>query len=103
MATTLVRKPAVFPEITEASLNEKVANEAREFLGYRFGERRNHEVIEKLTRREQLTKVQAILKRCGIVPLEEKSVLRYQSKIRKNATRRAGGQFMALVARPFVD
>lgn len=88
MATTLVRKPAVFPEVTEASLNEKVANEAREFLGYRFGERRNHEVIEKLTRREQLTQVQAILKRCGIVPLDERSVLRYQMKIRANAMRR---------------
>jgi len=89
MATTLVRKQAVFPEVTEAKLNERVAKDAEQFLGYRFGERRNREVIEKLTRREQLTKVQGILKRCGIVPLQEASVLRYQARVRKNAQAKA--------------
>jgi hypothetical protein len=103
MATTLVRKPAVFPEVTEASLDQKVAEDAQQYLGYRFGDRRNQEVIEKLTRREQLVKVQAILKRCGIVPLEERSVLRYQAQIRARAIRRAGGRFMARFSWHLVD
>ncbi len=89
MATTLIRKAVQFPEVTEATLNEKVAREAEEHLGYRFGERRNKEVIEKLTNREQLVKVQSILKSCGITPLDEKSVLAYQSKVRRKASRRS--------------
>lgn len=91
MATTvkLIRKAVVFPEVTEATLNERVANEAREYLGYRFGERRNTEVTEKLVRRERLTQVQGILKSCGITPLDEASVLRYQTRVRKNAQRKA--------------
>src|SRR6266700_7456749 len=88
MAIKLVRKEVKFPEVTEATLNEKVATDARAYLGYQFGERRNTEVIEKVTRREQLIKVQSILKSCEVTPLDEASVLRYQSALRTSRQRR---------------
>lgn len=87
---TLLRKAVQFPEVTEATLNDKVAKEAEQYLGYSFGERRNKEVTAKLSAREQLVKVQKCLKSCGIVPLDEKSVLRYQARARQNAQRRSG-------------
>lgn len=87
---TLIRKAVKFPEVTEATLNKEVAERASYYLGYSFGERRSKEVTAKLTRREQLVKVQGHLKSLGIVPLDNQRVLRYQAQVRRAAMRRTG-------------
>lgn len=89
MATaTLVRKAIVFPEISQAMLEKKVAHEAEEYLGYRFGERRNSEVGDAVERRDVLVRVQVMLKRMGIIPIDETRVLTYQKTIRSREMRK---------------
>jgi hypothetical protein len=85
---TLVRKQIAFPEITEAMLEKNVARQAEHYLGYRFGERRNTEVGAAVERRDTLIRVQSMLKRMGIIPLDEKRVLAYQKQVRSRELRK---------------
>lgn len=85
---TLIRKTIAFPEVSQAMLEKKVAKDADNYLGYRFGERRNSEVGEAVERRETLVRVQSMLKRLGIVPIDEARVLSYQKTVRAREMRK---------------